>query len=240
MAIIRGMTVKPSREQKPLYNRFIKAVDTDDFQRDIESLRNSDADITKSTFKNVEIIRVPDGDDIINSDEVPSPLHQVMMKYELPLAMDDFVRHYVAHGEIALDKIRSGVYLVDHKSMEASGGDDRELNYHWYINDTDYINHNKYIEVTLAIPAHATITQINDTISQHKQFILDRQEAANNGTPVGRVRLAPAHIRNREIMKLYNTGLKPSQILWELPDDLRGELTSPDISKIIYKQRKKQ
>lgn len=112
---------KPTREQSPFYNRFMRIVRDEEFQSDIESLRNSDVDITKSTFENVEVIKMPDGDDIVNGDEVSSPLHQTMMKYGLPFAMEGFMRHYVAHGEIDLDRLNSGVYIVDDKAMEASG-----------------------------------------------------------------------------------------------------------------------
>ena len=230
------MSLKPTREQSPLYNRFMRLVNDAEFIKDIEKLRASDVDILKSTYENVEVIVMPDGDDIVNGDEVLSLLHQAMIKHDLPLAMESFIYHYVIHNETDLEKLNNGVYLVDKKAMEASGpSDDMGLNYHGYTEDIMY---GKYIEVTLAIPAHATITQINDTIKQHKQFIRDRQLVANNGMPVQRVRLLPKAQRNNEIMRLYRKGYKPREILWELSDNLRGTLTAPDISKIINKQKK--
>lgn len=204
------------------------------FTRDIESLRNSDADILQSTYENIELI-----DDGANADEVPSPLHQVMMKYNLPLVMEDFIHHYVAHDEIALGKLRNGVYILDHDTMKASGVSDDEVhNYQaWYINDS---MRDKYIEVTLAIPVHATTTQITDTITQHKQFIKDRQTAANNNTPVGRVRSEYYALRDKEIMRLRDEGLPPREILWKLPDKWRGTLNPPAISRIIYRRKRQR
>jgi hypothetical protein len=93
------MTAKPSREQLPFYTRFVRLVDDEGFTRDIETLRSSDVDILKSTYENIEEFE----DGTVNADEIPSPLHQVMMKHNLPLVMEDFIHHYVAHNEIALD-----------------------------------------------------------------------------------------------------------------------------------------
>lgn len=228
---------QPTREQLPFYNRFMRLVDDGGFVQDIELLRSSDVDILKSTYENVEVIEMPDGDDIVNGDEVPSPLHQIMMKYSLPLIMEEFIYHYVAHNEVALGKLRNGVYLVDEKTMEASGEGDRELNYHGYVDDT---RHNKYIEVTLAIPVQATMTQVTDTIMQHKHFLKDRQAAANNNTRVGRIRSEYYALRDKEIMRLYDEGLRPREILWKLPDKRRGLLTSPAISNIIYRRNKQR
>jgi hypothetical protein len=97
--------------------------------------------------------------------------------------------------------------------------------------------HGKYIEVTLAIPVHSTTTQITDTITQHKQFIKDRQTAANNNTPVGRVRSEYYALRDKEIMRLRDEGLPPREILWKLPDKWRGTLNPPAISRIIYRRK---
>ena len=227
------MTAKPSREQLPFYNRFIRLVDNETFAHDIELLRSSEVNILESTYENIEEF----DDGTVNADEIPSPLHQAMMKYNLPLVMEDFIHHYVAHNEVALDRLRNGVYIVDNKAMEASGGDDRELNYHGYVNDS---MHNKYIEVTLAIPVHATATQIADTIAQHKQFIKDRQTVANNNTPVGRVRSEYYALRDKEIMKLYDKGLPPREILWKLPDKWRGALNPPAISRIIHRRKRQR
>lgn len=232
------MTAKPSREQLPFYTRFIRLVDDESFTRDIELLRSSDVDILKSTYENVEIIEMLDGDDIVNGDEIPSPLHQVMMKYNLPLVMEDFMYHYVAHTEIDLDKLRNGVYILDHKAMRASGASADEVhNYEaWYANDS---MSNKYIEVTLAIPVHATITQVTDTITQHKRFIKNRQTAANNNTPVGRVRSEYYALRDKEIMRLYDEGLPPRKIRPKLIKKW-GHLTEPAISNIIYRRKKQR
>ena len=227
------MTAKPSREQLPFYNRFIRLVDNETFAHDIELLRSSEVNILESTYENIEEF----DDGTVNADEIPSPLHQAMMKYNLPLVMEDFIHHYVAHNEVALDRLRNGVYIVDNKAMEASGGDDRELNYHGYVNDS---MHNRYIEVTLAIPVHATATQIADTIAQHKQFIKDRQTVANNNTPVGRVRSEYYALRDKEIMKLYDKGLPPREILWKLPDKWRGALNPPAISRIIHRRKRQR
>lgn len=227
------MTAKPSREQLPFYNRFMRLVENEVFIRDIELLRSSDVSILEPTYENIEEF----DDGTVNADEIPSPLHQTMMKHNLPLIMGDFIHHYIAHNEVALDKLRNGVYIVDDKVLEASGGDNREQNYHGYINDT---MHNKYIEVTLAIPVHATTTQINDAIAQHKQFIKDRQTAANNDSPVGRVRSEYYALRDKEIMRLRDEGLPPREILWKLPDNWRGALNPPAISRIIHRRKQQR
>lgn len=228
------MTIKPSREQLPFYNRFIRLVDSEAFAHDIELLHSSDVDILQSTHENLE--EFDDGS--VSADEIPSPLHQVMMKYNLPLVMEDFIYHYVAHDEVDLDKLRNGVYIVDHKSMKASGMSDDEVhNYQaWYVNDS---MRDKYVEVTLAIPVHATTTQITDTITQHKQFIKHRQTVANNNTPVGRVRSEYYALRDKEIMKLYDSGLPPRKIRPKLIKKW-GHLTEPAISNIIYRRKKQR
>lgn len=226
------MPNKPTREQLPFYTRFIRLIDDEGFTHDIELLRSSEVNILESTYENIEEF----DDGTVNADEIPSPLHQAMMKYNLPLVMEDFIHRYVAHNEVALDKLRNGVYIVDNKAMEASGGDDRELSYHGYVNDS---MHNKYIEVTLAIPVHATTTQITDTITQHKQFIKDRQTVANNNTPVGRVRSEYYALRDKEIMRLYDKGLPPREIRPKLIKKW-GHLTEPAISNIIYRRKRQK
>ena len=229
------MSSRPTREQLPFYNRFVRLVDNEAFARDVESLRSSDADILQSTYENIEEFE----DGTVNADEIPSPLHQVMMKYNLPLVMEDFIYHYVAHDEVALDKLRNGIYILDHDTMKASGVSDDEVhNYQaWYVNDS---MQNRYIEVTLAIPVQATITQVTDTITQHKQFIKDRQTAKNNNTPVGRVRSEYYALRDKEIMRLRDEGLPPREILWKLPDKWRGTLNPPAISRIIYRRKRQR
>lgn len=227
------MPSKPTREQLPFYTRFMRLVEDEAFTRDIILLRNSDADIIEPTYENIEEFE----DGTVNADEIPSPLHQVMMKYNLPLVMEDFIFHYIKNDEIALDKLRNGIYILDHNAMRASGlSDDEVHNYQaWYVNDS---MKNKYIEVTLAIPVHATTTQITDTITQHKQFIKDRQTAANNNKPVGRVRSEYYALRDKEIMRLRDEGLPPREILWKLPDKWRGTLNPPSISRIIYRRKR--
>lgn len=227
------MHSRPSREQLPFYNRFIRLMNDEAFIRDIESLRNSDTNILQPTYENMEQI-----DDSANVDEVPSPLHQVMMKNNLPLIMDDFIHHYVAHNEVDLDKLRNGVYIVDHKSMKASGMSNDEVhNYQtWYVNDSV---RDKYVEVTLAIPVHATTTQITDTITQHKQFIKHRQTIANNNIPVGRVRSEYYALRDKKIMRLYDSGLPPREIRPKLIKKW-GHLTEPAISNIIYRRKRQK
>ncbi len=224
------MSDEPTREQLPFHNRFIRLVDNKDFMRDIELLRSSDVNILESTYENIEEFE----DGTVNADEVPSRLHQVMMKYNLPLVMEDFMYHYVAHDEVVLGKLRSGVYILDHEAMESSGVDDKTLNYQGYVNDA---TRNKYIEVTLAIPVHATTTQITDVISEYKQFIKDRQTAANDNTPVGRVRSEYYALRDKEIMRLYESGLPPRKIRLRLIKKW-GHLTEPAISNIIYRRKK--
>lgn len=226
---------KPTREQKPLYNRFVSLLDNESFRLDVESLRSSDVNILQPTYTNME--QFDDG--TVNADESPSPLHQVMIKHKLPIIMEDFVHHYVTHNELALDRLRNGVYILDHKTTKASGSDEDEThNYQaWYVSDTF---NNKYIELSLAIPVHATITQITDTLAQHQQFIKDRQKEANNGERLKRIKLSPKAFRNVEIMRLYKQGYKPRQILWELPENMRDNLTGPDIAKIVYKLKNKK
>lgn len=228
------MTAKPNREQLPFYNRFKRLVDDESFTRDVALLRSTDVNILESTYENIEEFE----DGTVNADEIPSPLHQVMMKYNLPLVMEDFIYHYVAYDEVDLDKLRNGVYIVDHKSMRASGMSDDEVhNYQaWYVNDS---MRDKYVEVTLAIPVHATATQITDTITQYKQFIKYRQTVVNNNIPVGRVRSEYYALRDKEIMRLYDSGLPPRKIRPKLIKKW-GHLTEPAISNIIYRRKKQR
>lgn len=227
------MSVKPTREQLPFYNRFRRLVSDDSFINDIDLLRASKEDILQTTHSSFEEF----DDGTINSEEVPSPLHQVMIKYNLPLVMENFIYHYVVHNEVDLSKLRNGVYLIDNESMKASGNNNEELNYQAYVDDT---RQHKYVEITLAIPVHATITQINETISQHKQFIKDRQVILNNNKPIQRVKVYPEKIqRNKEIMRLYEKGLEPSEIAEALFDSTDKPLIGSDVSKIIYKEKNK-
>lgn len=227
------MPDNPTREQLPFYNRFMRLRDDESFSHDIESLRKSKVDILKSTYEN--IVEFEDGE--VSADEVPSPLHLIMMKYNLPLVMEDFVYHFIKYDELDLNKLRNGVYLVDTKAMEASGDGDNERNYHSYVYDTE---RNNYIEVTLAVPVHATTTQINDTITQYKQFIKDRQMVANDNTPLSRVRSEYYALRDKEIMRLHDKGLPPRKILWKLPVEWRGVLTAPAISRIVYRRKQQR
>jgi len=229
----KEMDERPTREQLPFYNRFVRCIDNESFMADVGLLRDSKIDILESTHENVEVFN----DGSVNADEIPSPLHQFMLKYSLPIVMEDFVFHFIRHETIDLSKLRNGVYLVDDKSMEASGRGDNELNYHGYVNDT---MHNKYIHITLAIPVHATITQINDTISEHKQFIRDRQTGANNDTPVSRVRSEFYAERDKEVMDLYRQGYRPREIASKISGRWRGIITAPMISDIIYRRRKQK
>jgi hypothetical protein len=223
----------PSREQKPFYNRFMRLVNDDHFADDINLLRSSTVDITQPTYENFEEFE----DGSANADEIPSPLLKFMIKYDLPPVMEDFISLYILKDKVDLTMLRSGVYIVDHGQQEASGSSlDKHLNYQSYAQDT---MHDDYVELTLAIPIHALSTQIADTLAQHKQFIKDKQAILNGGDSIKRIKLYPKDLRNREILRLHQEGLKPSEILLELPDTFRGELTAPDISKIIYKLRSK-
>ena len=225
------MSVKPTREQLPFYNRFRRLVSDDNFIYDIELLRTSKVNILQVTYDGFEEFN----DGMVNTTETPSPLHQVMMKYNLPIVMEDFIHHYITHNEITLDKLRNGVYILDHGTMKASGMGDETHNYQaWYVNDSQ---RDRYVEVTLAIPVHATITQISDTLTQHKKFIKNRQASANGNTPVSRVRSDYYSLRDREIMKLYDKGLPPRKIRPKLIKKW-GHLTEPAISNIIYRRKK--
>lgn len=83
---------------------------------DVEILRNSNVDILASLHENVEVF---DGGPV-STDEMPPPLHQAMLKHNLTIIMEGFVKHYVAYDEIALDKLRSGVYALDYKTMQTT------------------------------------------------------------------------------------------------------------------------
>lgn len=48
------MTSKPTREQLPFYNSFMRLVDDEGFTRDIALLRSSNVDILESTYENIE------------------------------------------------------------------------------------------------------------------------------------------------------------------------------------------
>ena len=74
------MTAKPNREQLPFYNRFKRLVDDESFTRDVALLRSTDVNILESTCENIEEFE----DGTVNADEIPSPLHQVMMKTTSP------------------------------------------------------------------------------------------------------------------------------------------------------------
>lgn len=232
--------LEPTREQQQFINRFRRYVSDDGtiqhakFSKDVDELRKSEADILKSTYENVEVL----DDGSANADEIPSLLYQFMMKYELPLIMEEFVYHFIKHNEIDLTKLRYGVYLVDDKAMEASGDyDDPEQNYHAYIEDSHY---NKYVNLTMAIPVGATITQINGAISQYKQFIKDRQTEANDGRSIQRVRSNFYAKRDREITKLSEQGVPPRGIVWQLSGGWHGKLTAPEISRIIYRYKQRR
>lgn len=231
------MAEKPTREQLPFYNRFMSLLNSEVFSRDIETLRNSKEDIRQPTYENVEIVEMSDGDDIVNEDETPPVLHQIMKKHNLPIVMEDFMYHYVQHKKINLGKLRNGVYLVDEKAMEASGNDeDKHMNFQAYVADT---MEDKYVEVTLAFPLHATNTQIVDTIKQHKQFIKDKQTRANNNSSVKRVRSEYYAERDNAIMSLHEKGLPPRKIRPKLIQKW-GHLTEPAISNIIYRRKKQR
>lgn len=225
---------KPNREQSGLYNLFARYVKDDgtihdaEFANDVKALRNAD-DILQSTYENKEEIG-----DSVNADEIPSPLTQFMWKYELPNSMMDFLYHFIAHEKIDLDKLQSGIYLVDDDVMQASGVYSQEQNFKNYIEDTRYA---KYIKITLAVPVEATNVQIKQAIADSKDFIKSRQEAI--GGSQARKRESPMAERDNMIMNLYSQGLKPREIVGELPEKWNG-LTRYDVSKIIDRTKRKQ
>lgn len=233
------MPIRPTREQQQFINRFRRYVSDDgtihdvEFSNSVEELRKSKVDILEPTYKNVEIFE----DGSANADEILSPIHLFMTKYEFPLIMEEFVYHFIKHNDIDLTKLRYGVYLVDDRAMEASGdSEDITQNYHTYLTDSD---HNRYVRITLAVPINATTTQITHTISQHKQFIKVRQARANNDTPIPRVRSEFYAERDREILGLYEQGLRPREIERRLSDRF-GILTAPMISNIVSRRRRQQ
>lgn len=216
---------KPTREQLPFYNRFMRLVENPEFVQDVERLRTSKKDILHAVRKANGIVKIP------------SAFHQFMTKHGFPISMEQFVYFYVSRNEINLEKLQSGVYIVDFKNKEASGlSDNKRLNYFRHVNDS---MRDDYIHVVLAVPVHATTTQINDTIKQHKQFIKDRQAAANNNTPVPRIRSEYYAMRDKEIMRLYDKGLPPRKIVHKLPEEWRG-LSTVAISNIIYRRKKQR
>lgn len=224
---------KPSREQSGLYNLFARYVKDDgtihdvEFAEDVKTLRKSD-DILQPTYENVE-----EAGDSVNADEIPSPFAQFMYKYQFPNGMSDFIQYFITHGKIDPDKLRSGVYLVDDDSMQASGEYESEQNFKNYIEDTRYT---KYVHVTLALPVDATRVQIDEAIAKHQDFIKSRQDKAR-GTARTRKRHSGNAARDNEIMRLYKLDSKPRQIVPLLPSYWQGTrerpLTGVDVSKII-------
>lgn len=225
---------KPNREQSGLYNLFTRYVKDDgtihnaEFANDVKALRKTD-DISKPTYENIEEIG-----DSVNADEIPSPLTQFMWKYGLPNSMADFLYHFITHEKIDLDKLQSGIYLVDDDAMQASGTHSQEQNFKNYIEDTQYA---KYIQITLAVPVEATNVQIKQTIADSKDFIKSRQVAIG-GSQV-RNRENPMAERDNMIMSLYSQGLKPREIVGKLPEKWDG-LTRYDVSKIVDRAKRKQ
>ena len=224
---------KPSREQSGLYNLFARHVKDDgtihdaEFAKDVKALRKT-ADMSQSTYENIEEV-----DDFVNADEIPSPFAQFMHKYQFPSGMNDFVYHFITRRKIDPDKLRSGIYLVDDDSMQASGEYEPEQNFKNYVEDTQYT---KYVHVTLALPVDATKVQIDEAITKHQDFIKSRQNKVR-GTARTRKRESLNSERDSEIMKLYIQGLKPSQIAFKLSDKWRA-LSAPEISKIISRLKK--
>lgn len=233
--------LEPIREQQQFINRFRRYVSDDgiihhsEFSKDIDELRKSKLDILEPTYENIE--ELTDGS--VNADEIPSPLCRFMMKYELPLIMEEFIYHFIKHNEIDITKLRYGVYLIDNSAAEASGDSDNDLgqNYQSYLEDSRY---SKYINITLAIPVNATITQVTSTISQHKQFIKNKQTQANNNTPMHRIRSEFYSERDREIVFYREQGMSPRDIVWRLSGGWRGKLTAPEISRIIYRYKQRR
>jgi len=225
--------IKPNREQSGLYNLFARYVKDDGtihdeaFAKDVKALRKTE-DILQSTYENIEEV-----EDSVNADEIPSPFAQFMHKYQFPSGMNDFVYYFITRRKTDPDKLRSGVYLVDDGSMQASGEYEPEQNFKNYVEDTQYT---KYVHVTLAVPVDATKVQIDEAITKHQDFIKSRQDKVR-GTTRTRKRESLNSERDSEIMKLYAQGLKPSQIVFKLSDKWRA-LSAPEISKIISRLKK--
>ncbi|NCU30499.1 hypothetical protein EOM57_01695 [Candidatus Saccharibacteria bacterium] len=224
---------KPSSEYGGLYNRFLRYVGEDnkihdaEFAADVKTLRKSTDDIRQPIYENVEIV---DGD--INADEMPSPLSKFMSKYGFPRSMDEFLYHYIIHRKVDVDKLQSGVYLVDDEAMHASGRYEPEQNYKNYIDDSQ---HAKYINLTLAIPLDATNVQITKALTEAKDFIANKQ-ARVRGAGKTRDRYSLMTKRDNLIMKLHKQGKKPKEILFLLPE--KWQNTDPtNISKIIYRMK---
>lgn len=224
---------KPSSEYGGLYNLFLRYVGDDneihdaEFAADVKALRKSTDDIRQPIYENVEII----GDDV-NAEETPSPLTQFMSKYGLPRSMDEFLYHYIVHRKVDVDKLQSGVYLVDDEAMQASGRYEPEQNYKNYVGDSQQA---KYINLTLAIPLDATNVQITKALKEANNFITSRQTRMR-GTNKTRGRYSLMAKRDNRIMELHGQGKKPSEILFLLPEKWQN-ITAPYISKIIYRMK---
>jgi thiamine pyrophosphate-dependent acetolactate synthase large subunit-like protein len=138
-------------------------------------------------------------------------------------------------GEVDLSKLRDGVYLIDEDVLEASGdSQDAHQNFQSYVKDTDYT---KYVHVTLAIPASATITQITSSISAHKDFIKSRQSKANDA-PLRRVRQRRKAERDNKIMELSKAGNKPNEVIAILGAEIEEPLTNYDVARIKRRKQK--
>jgi hypothetical protein len=174
-------------------------------------------------------------EDTANATEHPSPLIQLLLDYELPIAMENFIKYFITENIIDYDQLEFGVYLLDHKDMIASGGSkDLNLNYHRFLESSQYAN---YVEITLAIPVSAINTQITKTISVNKDFIKDRQRA-KGGADRERVRPYTTAERDNIVLKLSKT-LKPHDLQYELSNNYNIHISSADITNILYRKKSK-
>lgn len=214
---------KPTREQVGLYNLFNRYVKDDgtiihpEFSEDIETLR--------AYGEGLESLWPDDG-----NPDASSPFMQFVNKYEFPPSMHMFLLDYIVRGDINLDKLKYGVYLVDDDKREASGEFNPDINYIGFVADS---LSTKYVNLTLAVPVDATNLQIREAIKDANDFIKARQNEVNGGR-VARKRSILNAERNNWLLDQHKKGLSPSQILQRLPQKWQATIdTSQDISDIL-------
>lgn len=229
-----GMATNPTRERKrflSLFERYVNArtntMFDKEFKEDVLRLRN------ESNIREPVITIV---DELDNFTEEPSPLTRFMLRYGLPVAMEDFIYCFVMKDEIDTSLLKLGIYIVDEDALEATGGyKDSHDNFQKYTEDIAY---RKNLELTLSIPLDATNLQIREAIRVSNDFIKQRQKELGGSSGKTYPRFsAQLHSRILELSEEYNSKDVAAKISTEYPN---FNPTDSYIRKVISQEKRRR
>lgn len=170
---------------------------------------------------------------------VPTPFSDFIVKYGFNLAMVDFLYAYLIDGTINPFLINTGMFIVSEFDKTATGRQsDGKLDYLIYRHIAGRSNNG---ELKLVIPAGVTLNEVKDFLDHNwTPFVAPRQEQYRTAVsaPSGRIRSSDAAFRKR-VLDLVAGKLPYAEIAVLVNSEFGSTVTYKNIADLVYREKHK-